>query len=423
MLLRTNTARSARREAQKLLNASRSDKRPEVRVQAKLAQQRQAQHVEVAPPEIAPPAAPTSVSLTGGDLTSFDLSLIKHPPSSLTELDLSHNLLTDVPGLKSLSNLISLNLCRNNLRILPTSICALTKLGVLNVSRNELRPNADFLILLTEPPLPSLQTLDLTFNKKIFTQSILDLLNTALPSVNVSVTVTSPPPVGAYVGASAAERDASLLRSQLEPFTTLQLRQRLIETFGKPPYGIHGEAPPSRADVMVELLSEYSKHGERELVRVKGKLLDDKVVEKVLSELELWSERNDKFQERPMIKAEQYMILRSPSEVEEKLIRLGSRRARGAKHKYMENQSLWNAAKAAMVTVDTEFAETFTGLAVTKSFIGSPHIDTTNIGPFYGLSVGDFEDGTGGVRVELDPMTVCEVRFCVGRSRMYRHNF
>ena len=35
-----------------------------------------------------------------------------------------------------------------------------------------------------------------------------------------------------------------------------------------------------------------------------------------------------------------------------------------------------------MATVDQEFANVFTGLAVTKGFVGSPHIDTTNIGPF-----------------------------------------
>jgi len=160
---------------------------------------------------------------------------------------------------------------------------------------------------------------------------------------------------------------------------------------------------------MTELLSEYRKCGERKLARVKGHLLSEDVVSNVLLELNLWSSRNDKFQERPMIKAEQYMILRSPGEVEEKLITLGSRRAGGAQRKYMENISLWRAAKAAMRKVDPEFAEAFTGLAVTKNFVGSPHIDTTNIGPFYGLSVGDFEDGTGGVRVELDPLTVAEV--------------
>jgi len=91
------------------------------------------------------------------------------------------------------------------------------------------------------------------------------------------------------------------------------------------------------------------------------------------------------------------------------MIKLGSRRAHSAIRKYQQNLSLWAAAKAAMATVDKDFADAFTGLAVTKGFVGSPHIDTTNIGPFYGLSIGDFSDGTGGVRVELDPVTVCEV--------------
>ena len=79
------------------------------------------------------------------------------------------------------------------------------------------------------------------------------------------------------------------------------------------------------------------------------------------------------------------------------------------KNKYMQNRRLWDLAVEAMATVDPEFAATFTSLAVTHGFSGSPHIDSTNIGPFYGLALGDYEDGTGGVCVELDPMTVCEV--------------
>ena len=109
-----------------------------------------------------------------------------------------------------------------------------------------------------------------------------------------------------------------------------------------------------------------------------------------------------------MIMADKYMILRSPT-ASEKLRRLKYKRAGKAQSKFEANLSLWEAARHAMETVDPEFAATFTGLAVTKQFRGSPHIDTTNVGPFYGLAVGDFADGTGGVRVELDPMTVCEV--------------
>ena len=76
------------------------------------------------------------------------------------------------------------------------------------------------------------QELDISFNKKCYTQELADLLAKELPTVAVRITVTFPPPPGAYVGEAACNRDASLLRSQLEPYTTLQLRRRLVTTFG-----------------------------------------------------------------------------------------------------------------------------------------------------------------------------------------------
>lgn len=53
-----------------------------------------------------------------------------------------------------------------------------------------------------------------------------------------------------------------------------------------------------------------------------------------------------------------------------------------------------------------EFADTFTALAVTYGFQGSPHIDKQNIGPFYGLALGRFKEGQGGICVECDARTV-----------------
>jgi len=48
-------------------------------------------------------------------------------------------------------------------------------------------------------------------------------------------------------------------------------------------------------------------------------------------------------------------------------------------------------------------------LAVTHNFIGSPHIDKQNKGPFYGLSMGNFRDGQGGIRVECSARVVGEM--------------
>jgi len=463
-----------KRERQRIENTMRLDKRPEVRmaamVELKLSStdsendtknaninietavkesgcQRQQEHGDASFLEAAEYESQSQsqseerrvISLMDMSLTDFSISsLITHKfsPASIVELDVSHNQLSELPGLAALTNLVSLDMRRNEFRSLPGSLSQLSSLVHLNASRNQLRSSAALLVLLTKPPLPSIQTIDLTFNKKLFTQSLLDLLTSSLPSsVAIYMTVTSPPPPGAYIGDSPGERDASQLRSQLEPFTTLQLRKRLVHTFGHAPYSMYGEPPQGRAQVMTLLLEEYAKRAneinisasaavlvgsidiparictssQRKLVRSWGTPVPMSVLAEVGRELEAWSRRYDAYQERPMIRASQYMILRSPSEAEEKIIRMGSRRAGSAIRKYQQNKSLWDAAKAAMETVDQDFSRAFTGLAVTRGFIGSPHIDTTNIGPFYGLSWGDFEDGTGGVRVELDPLTVCEV--------------
>mmetsp|Transcript_44747 Transcript_44747/g.119772 ORF Transcript_44747/g.119772 Transcript_44747/m.119772 type:complete len:277 (+) Transcript_44747:3-833(+) len=225
------------------------------------------------------------------------------------------------------------------------------------------------------------------------------------------MTVTYPPPPGAKIGLSACDRDATLLRSQLEPYTTLQLRKRLVSTFGQEPHKMIGPSPPARAEVMERLLEFYAKAGvenDRRLVRVHGTPVDADLLAKLLVELRAWLARHENHQERPNIHAQTYMILRSPAEFEKK-VSTGSSKARTAQKTYEQNARLWELAAAAMASVDLEFAAKFTGLAVTHGFRGSPHIDTTNIGPFYGLAIGDFADGTGGIRVEVDPMTIAEV--------------
>merc|ERR1712194_497973 len=63
----------------------------------------------------------------------------------------------------------------------------------------------------------------------------------------------------------------------------------------------------------------------------------------------------------------------------------------------------------AIEQVDKPFADRFTALAVTKNFRGSPHIDTLNVAPFYGLSMGDFTDGGGKLCVECSPTEVAEI--------------
>ncbi len=63
----------------------------------------------------------------------------------------------------------------------------------------------------------------------------------------------------------------------------------------------------------------------------------------------------------------------------------------------------------AISAVDESFANKYTAIAVTYNFKGSPHIDTQNIGPFYSIAFGDYEEGTGCICVESGPFEVTKV--------------
>jgi hypothetical protein len=208
---------------------------------------------------------------------------------------------------------------------------------------------------------------------------------------------------GGTVGISPAVRDATLLRSQLEPWGTADLRQRLAESFGEDRAALD---PLGRAEIMHRLLQQYEKGRPRTVIRVDGTKIRQDLLDEMWIELEEWRSRHGPVNTRPSIQAKSYMILRSPMEFELKQ----SNNANGAAKKLSQNQRLWNLAKTAMDEVDPDYSQNFSALAVTYGFTGSPHIDKQNTGPFYGLSLGDFSEEQGGVCVEVDAFTVAHVR-------------
>ena len=76
------------------------------------------------------------------------------------------------------------------------------------------------------------------------------------------------------------------------------------------------------------------------------------------------------------------MILQKPGSGKE-----GSARSKIEAAKLAKYKRLFDLAVETLSEVDESFSERFTALAVTKNFVGSPHIDTLNVGPFYGLSL------------------------------------
>ena len=145
--------------------------------------------------------------------------------SSLTRiiaLDLSHNEIAELPGLTALTALTALDLSRNWFNFLPIEIGQLTNLRWLDVSRNFLRSNPDSLRLLELAKLPKLKTLNIKFNRKCDKLSVVQMIAKVLPSVACQITVSAElHSEGAFVGATPGDRDATTLRAQLEPYSTL----------------------------------------------------------------------------------------------------------------------------------------------------------------------------------------------------------
>lgn len=421
----------------------------------------------------------TRISLRHNQLKEFSLALLNINSSMYTQLavlDVSNNELTDLPGLAQLSGLTELSIQRNWFKSLPDGIGKLTKLIKLDASRNFLKPNDQSLRYDQLRSLMELKMLDLSYNRKFCRTDHRELIQNELMPREVEVLVTVWKEMGVqrkddtadgsvridgcnnessqiadessssnnntslstargsnndesstlmYIGASAAQRDAKLLRSQLEPWGTVNLRRRLVQDFGQEP---SDPLKVVRAEVMERLLRCYQAEGllsmdgvdssdlnqgigKRRVLRVDGTPVRQDLLDELLAELRSW--RGDfkrggssTHRERPSIQAQSYMILRAPTTEEQSK---GSRRAQRNAKKMERNQHLWELAMKAMDEVDSDFATKCTEIAVTYGFTGSPHIDKQNSTPFYGLSLGDFTEGTGCVSVECSARVLAEV--------------
>ena len=365
-----------------------------------------------------------------GIVSLASLSSLPEPPkasklSTIQHLDLSRNELWDISvgALQSLSStLTTLDISRNWFESLPESIGVLTELTELRASHNLLKPNdTKSLRVDVMKKMKSLQIIDLRFNQKCGKRTLMESLQSTLGhKVDIQMTITYPPPPPETssdsmdrVGESPAVRDAKLLRSQLEPWSTMALRRRLVSDFGQE-HTSDGRswADPDvlRGNVMDRLLLLYQEEASdknntqvynvddngRAVVHVSGVRADQSICDRVLDAMkELWSTAPIGSRERPSIRAEDYMILCSPT-----MFEATSQKAAKAACKLKKYQALWDLAYEAMHSVDPVYASQYTAVAVTHNFVGSPHLDKQNTGPFYGFAVGSFEEGSGCIMVE-----------------------
>ncbi|KAL3787288.1 hypothetical protein ACHAW5_006244 [Stephanodiscus triporus] len=319
---------------------------------------------------------------------------------SLKGIDVSRNSLKRIPDqIFSFSVMLThLDVSRNSLRGLPVEIGSLTNLIRLVALSNNLRMTQLPLDALAS--LQQLELLDLRYNRKMKRAAFEMLQGALLPNnskLEIRCTALDPSSFSSSVHhdqeeavtqgkektkLSACDRDATLIRSQLEPLSTPQLRKRLEHSFGVSlsGEGAEGERTYDREFVMKTLLDCYEKHGPRRIWKERGIPASPERLTSLLAELRAISW--PRLRERPKIRAEHYMILQKPGSGKPE-----SARTRNETAKLTRYRKLFDMAVEALAEIDPTFAERFTALAITKNFVGSPHIDTLNVGPFYGLSL------------------------------------
>ena len=190
--------------------------------------------------------------------------------------------------------------------MLPASLSTILTLNTLLASHNMLRSSKTSLRLESLSKLPNLLALDITFNQKCGHQQLRETIFKFLPSIDLKTTVCFPRPEGAFVGDSPADRDATLLRSQLEPWSTTALRRRIVADFGGDV--LAPEIP--RSEVMNTLLQMYANEKPRVIVNVDGAPIDPDVIADLHEALRSWSNGfGCGNKERTSVKAANYMIL------------------------------------------------------------------------------------------------------------------
>lgn len=153
--------------------------------------------------------------------------------------------------------------------------------------------------------------------------------------------------------------------------------------------------------VMDQLLQAYALDGPRNIVQAKGIPVNPSLVAELTSCLRSlsWPVTT---RERPKVQAYRYFTLQRP---DTKYTVQNGAKAKINAAKLEKYADIWALLNKTMASVDADFAEEYTGVALTYGFTDSPHIDTENIGPFYAISLGDFEGG-GCIAVESGPKEV-----------------
>ncbi len=188
------------------------------------------------------------------------------------------------------------------------------------------------------------------------------------------------------------------LELQLEPCSISQLRERLagfgceyaqVEKCAQERGG-RVEKKASLIKLLCSLHRDVPIRVKRNYTHVRGAMVPDALRSPLLEELR----RTNWAPKQRNVTAQQYLVIGVPAD--------------GAPPKNMEQYArIWALAGAVISRMAPEF--TYSSLAVTKNFIGSPHVDMGDKTPQYAMALGDFSEG-GELCVEVSPTEVAVVQ-------------
>ena len=378
-------------------------------------------------PLVLPPAAAlaalTRVTLVSAQLTAFPAEALA-AAHQLRVLRLASNALRELPDDgwgRRWPVLEELDFAHNQLRRLPPALGELAACRRLNVRSNQLRSWPQCGAVLAR--LQSLEHLDLRYNSR-FRSLDEAALREALPGAAIGgVDAGGGGKPTVLLGAEAGvpiRRGSALtkvfagdgpdagwptLLAQLAPLSTPVALARLRTVFNE---GVDdAELANSREKIFARLLAAYQRDAppgatigrERLEVPRAGPELPLNLRDALLCALRAaeWPVASD----RPKVHAASYLVLERPPRGApadtQGAIRSAKKRQRHA--------ALWEAVVAYMQHVDPSFD--YTGVAISRGFRGSPHIDAQDISYQWALSLGDFEGGA--LCIESSPTEVIVV--------------
>jgi RNA recognition motif-containing protein len=191
---------------------------------------------------------------------------------------------------------------------------------------------------------------------------------------------------------SYANESILSLRNQLDPLNISQLRERLLQ-FGFDSVELEQRAQRiggriARKAILVDKLCRFYNEQpnlfSRREIFVAGKPVRDELIQPLLNCLRETKWLTGK---KRNVNSSEYLVLGVP--------------CKGASPKNIDIfPLLWELASAVLQDMDPSFS--YSSLAVTKNFVGSPHVDMNDTSPQYAISLGDFCNG-GELCVEASP--------------------